>query len=218
MAMSLLERYDEMQRRPLGTNTALSNGSQRGVGGTSGSMFRRQEQGYARALRLLDRQARRGDVDAALKVVDVRNSAMGQGVMPGGIQNVEDKNQRMLGRISAMDAASAANRAKEGVGVQIAQEAARPVAPEEPDTVNPNATAGAGRGKPLSFTDEEKKKREQRFGRRGGIASRWDSRKPPATRLEELPARSGTAQRGTTLDDMEVSELTANNPMRYSTL
>lgn len=105
---SLLDRFDEMNRRPFGTNTALSNGTQYGAGGSAGSQFRRQGQAYGQALRILNRQARRGDPRSALSAIAVRNQANAEGYSPGGIQNAAEQNAGIEGRVGAMDWASQA--------------------------------------------------------------------------------------------------------------
>ena len=99
----LLDRYDAMQRRPFGTNTALTDGTQNGVGGGAGSQFRRQEQAYGQALRLLSRKARRGDVGSALAAIDVRDKAINDGYSVGGIRNKEQADAGIMGRVEDMN-------------------------------------------------------------------------------------------------------------------
>lgn len=99
----LLDRYDQMQRRPFGTNTALTDGTQNGVGGAAGSQFRRQEQAYGQALRLLSRKARRGDVNAALNAIRVRDQAMEDGYSVGGIRDKEQADAGIQGRVESMN-------------------------------------------------------------------------------------------------------------------
>jgi hypothetical protein len=115
--MSLLDQYDQMQNRPFGTNTALSNGSQYGVGGTDGSQIRKQNSAYGRALRILDRQARRGDARSALLAIDARKQANEEGFTPGGIQRKEEVDRNINDRIAA--------RAQSGMDMQAAQETER---------------------------------------------------------------------------------------------
>lgn len=103
----LLDKYDEMQRRPFGTNTALSDGNKNGVGGTAGSQMRRQGEAYGRALRLLNRQARRGDARSALSAIAVRDEANAAGYSPGGIGNAEERNAGILGRLRSQSQAAA---------------------------------------------------------------------------------------------------------------
>lgn len=116
----LLERFD-LRNRPFGTNTALSDGTQYGVGGAVGSQYRRQEAAYGQALRLLNRQARRGDVNSALKAIDVRNQAMEGGYAPGGIRQKEQADAGIMGRIGAMDAR---NRGLEAAAQTMQQDTA----------------------------------------------------------------------------------------------
>jgi len=109
----LLDKYDEMQRRPFGTNTALSDGNQNGVGGTAGGQMRRQGEAYGRALRLLNRQARRGDARSALSAIAVRDEANAAGYSPGGIGRPDERNAGILGRLrSQSQAAGDAEQAK----------------------------------------------------------------------------------------------------------
>lgn len=102
----LLERYDLMQNRRIGTNTMLSDGTQKGVGGAVGSQYRRQEAAYGQALRLLNRQARRGDTGSALKAIDVRNQALEGGYTPGGIRQKAQADVGIMGAITAREQAA----------------------------------------------------------------------------------------------------------------
>lgn len=111
MDFPLLNRLEQMQSRPFGTNTALSDGNERGVGGSAGSQIRKQESAYGRALRILDRQARRGDANSALRAIGVREQANAQGFSPGGIRNKAEADAGILGRINAMEQ-GAADRAQ----------------------------------------------------------------------------------------------------------
>lgn len=115
---SLLDRYDEIQRRPLGSNTALSAGNTNNLGGVAGSQFRRQEAAYGQALRTLNRAARRGDARAAMDAIDVRKEAMGAGFAPGGIRRSESANAGIRGQVAGMEQASA-ERAKQSRILQM---------------------------------------------------------------------------------------------------
>lgn len=119
----LLDKYDEMQRRPFGTNTALSDGNERGVGGTAGNQVRRQGEAYGRALRLLTRQARRGDVRSALGAISLRDEANAAGFSPGGIGNPEERNAGIQSRLRSQSLAAADNELFQQVNRQNAQEA-----------------------------------------------------------------------------------------------
>ena len=103
----LLDRLAEMQNRPFGTNTALSDGSQYGVGGSAGSQFRRQASAYGQALRILNRAARRGDANAALRAISVREDAMNKGYSPGGVSRKAEADAGILGRLDAMRSSAA---------------------------------------------------------------------------------------------------------------
>lgn len=107
MATPLLDRLAEMQNRPFGTNTALSDGSQYGVGGSAGSQFRRQASAYGQALRILNRAARRGDANAALRAIAVREDAMNKGYSPGGVSRRTETDAGILGRLDAMRSSAA---------------------------------------------------------------------------------------------------------------
>ena len=190
MAMSLLERYDEMQRRPFGTNTALSDGSQYGAGGTAGSQFRRQEQAYGRALRLLDRQARRGDVGAAIDAIKVRESAMGQGYAPGGIRRKDEADQGLVTRVETTQMEAKADAAKAALERQSVLDKAAGMEGDAdgngiPDSIQ-RPTAGETPTNE-SFAEAEARKRKERMGttvnpnatagagRGRAITSRWDN-------------------------------------------
>lgn len=99
--MALLDRITQ---NPFGQNTALSNGSQH----SSGNQFRAQGAAYGRALRLLNRRARRGDVNASLKAIDVRDQANSDGYLPGGIGNTSERNADIAGRVNTMENGSQA--------------------------------------------------------------------------------------------------------------
>ena len=118
----LLDSNYRMQQRPFGTNTALSNGTEHGAGGSFGSALRRQESGYGRALRILDRQARRGDANSALRAIDVRNQAMEQGMSPGILRNVDEKRGDVYGRMGAMERNRADSEMVRGLALQQARE------------------------------------------------------------------------------------------------
>lgn len=115
---SLLDRYDEIQRRPLGTNTALSAGNTNNLGGVAGSQFRRQEAAYGQALRTLNRAARRGDARAAMDAIDVRKEAMGAGFAPGGIRRSESANAGIRGQVAGLQQ-DTAERAKQSRILQM---------------------------------------------------------------------------------------------------
>ena len=105
----LLDRYDMMQKRPFGTNTALSDGNEHGVGGTFGNQYRAQAADYGRALRLLGRASRHGSLEsrarAAVTRTGLREDAMNKGFTPGGITRWGEQNSGILGRQAALEQA-----------------------------------------------------------------------------------------------------------------
>lgn len=152
----LLDRYDAMQKRPFGTNTALTDGNQNGVGGTAGSQLRRQEKAYGRALRLLDRRARRGDVRSALDAIDVQKEAMGDGYSVGGIRDKEQADAGITGMIGDMSTRAAGveqRNADIGVAGGITRRDAGGAAPGDGEA--PPAAAG------MSFDEIEREKRDR---------------------------------------------------------
>ena len=177
---SLLEKYDALQRSPsLGGNTALAGS----VGGLSdrpsaaGTQFRRQEQAYGRALRILDRQARRGDADAAMNSIAAREKAMASGYAPGGIRSAAEKQADYSEREASMQREIAAREQGAGALGAMAGEAA-PVTPTTP--VTPVA--------PLSFAEQERIKREEstRSGAFGtGAADKLKKKDAAATKWWE---------------------------------
>jgi hypothetical protein len=101
--MSLLNRYDQIQSREFGTNTALSDGNQNGVGGAAGDQMRARDSRYSRALRLLDRMARKGNANAAIKAIDIQGGANNEGYSPGGIRRKDEADAGIIGRINTME-------------------------------------------------------------------------------------------------------------------
>jgi hypothetical protein len=127
----LLDRYDAMQRLPLGATSSLRDDR----GGTAGSQYRRQGAAYGQALRILNRNARRGDARSAMAAIGVREDAMSRGFAPGGIQRREE-----------VDGASAGFRDSMEQGARDMEQAAavdrraRGQFLSGESTVNPNAT------------------------------------------------------------------------------
>lgn len=87
-----LARYDALQARPFGASRTLAPDRQT-------SSLRALQEDYNTASRLLRRNARRGDTQAALGMIELREKAMDKGISPGGIRQKEvfDKDmQRQL--------------------------------------------------------------------------------------------------------------------------
>lgn len=88
--MAGLDDWYKLQASPtLGNNTALRSGP--GSPAMNGYMSNRNSmrQDYARAARLLRREARRGNIQAAVALPNLRQAANDQGFTPGGIQRSE---------------------------------------------------------------------------------------------------------------------------------
>ena len=101
----LLDRYD-----------GISPLSRDAYGGAAGASYRRQEESYGRALRLLKHAARRGDARSALAEIATRDQATQQGYQVGGIQSADrrlDDARRFAGSLSAR-----AQAQEEAAGVQ----------------------------------------------------------------------------------------------------
>lgn len=75
-----LDNLAAMQSRPMGTNTALYRDPSTEA---LTRQYRQQKSDYGLARRLLTRAARRGDVNAALKTIDLGKAAQAQGVQFG---------------------------------------------------------------------------------------------------------------------------------------
>ena len=134
--MSLLDRYDAMQSRPLGTNTGLYR--EPGFAGMT-SDYKRQQSDYNMARRLLRSQARMGDANAAMGLIGLGDKARAEGVSFGGIQSYAGNQANIAGRV--------ASQQNEIADMELGRQANRSILER---TLNPNATAGAGRGNPLA--------------------------------------------------------------------
>lgn len=150
MPSGLLEKYDEMQRRPFGTNSSLSNNSLYGAPSQARDdayQFKRQGEAYSRALRLLDRKARRGDADSALKAIGLRDRAMEDGFTPGGIASREVGDDRTIGFLRSQDQrAKDAETANSLIRSEMEgfQDPAPPAPPASPTSQADSPKAGYG--------------------------------------------------------------------------
>lgn len=95
--MGLLDRYKDIS--PLDRNF---------YGGRAGEQYRRTEEAYARALRILRRQARRGDANSALAEIRVREDALNQGYTPGGIRSSDARLAQARGFASSLEGSARA--------------------------------------------------------------------------------------------------------------
>lgn len=93
--MGLLDRITS---RPFGQNTALATP----VGGYgAGDQYRQQAAAYGRALRHLRWAGLRGDVNADIAAIGLRDKANANGYTPGGIMHDEERNAQVAGKIAA---------------------------------------------------------------------------------------------------------------------
>lgn len=116
-------RWEQLQRREFGTSSALRSRTQ----GTSGANFRRQAEDYNIATRVLRRQARRGDANSALKLIDVRREANEAGFAPGGIRRKDEMDADVEGRMQTQEQGSAD---REMAARLLRKQAAEELAPE----------------------------------------------------------------------------------------
>lgn len=137
-----LDRLAAMQNAPMGS-VATSMRPPSPVA----SQYKRQAEMYGQALRTLSRAARRGDADAAIKAIGLRDKANLEGFTPGGIGRSEDVQGNIAGREQSIATEAADLETKSRLDRQFGSSALG-------RTVNPNATTGAGRGTPLAETME----------------------------------------------------------------
>ena len=119
-------------------------------------MYRRQTEAYGQALRTLRRAGRRGDAGAAMNEIKLREQALQGGYLAGGIRRAEEYKAGASGfeqsrELGAKRIEDTINQVPDPVAEAAAQYDDPASAPMS-RTVNPNATAGAGRGMPLSRT------------------------------------------------------------------
>lgn len=95
-----LGRLDRMQSTPFGRSSALRPNA---VSGQVGQQYRRQQEDYNTAMRLLRRQARRGDAGSALQAIKLREEANDRGIAPGGIRRKDEFDAGIRGRAGAME-------------------------------------------------------------------------------------------------------------------
>lgn len=184
---SLLDRYDEMQRRPLGTNTALYRDPSTE---SMGRDYRRQQSDFNMARRLLRREARRGDTGAAKDLIGLGDEAANRGVEFGGVQRA-DQRADAIGRFTQgrkreiLDLEAKQNVDRGVLGNPATPMLDAPVAPSlETGAQTPRLDAAmdpAAEGESFAQTEARKKKTirtQDSFSRAesGAMASRnwWD--------------------------------------------
>lgn len=133
--MSLLDKYDQMQSRPMGTSTALYRDP---ATVQAGRDYNRQKEDYGFARRLLRRYAKAGMPDMALKLAELGDKTVNKGVTTRGTSGANERNANVAGRVDLMK--KGIRRMENPVGVQgasgvqgaTATEAAAPVAAATP--------------------------------------------------------------------------------------
>ena len=99
-----LNRLSRLQSSPLGSMSSLRKTP---LSGMAGQQYRRQQEDYNTAMRLLRRQARRGDAGSALEAIKLREEANTRGFSPGGIRSKTEFDAGAQGRIEAQGQAAA---------------------------------------------------------------------------------------------------------------
>lgn len=126
-----LARYDALQARPFGASRTLAADRQT-------SSLRALQEDYNTASRVLRRQARRGDADSALKMIELREKAMEKGFAPGGIREKEQFDQNMQNQLRARQEAA---QDYENAAKLRRQQAAQPATTTTPAGGTPAAPA-----------------------------------------------------------------------------
>lgn len=105
-----LSDYDRLQASEFGTYGALRQRPD----GTS-SMLRRQTEAYSRAQRLLDREARRGNVDSALAAIKLRNESIGAGINTSSLRSYNENRADVAARKGALAERASDNKLQRDV-------------------------------------------------------------------------------------------------------
>lgn len=95
-----LDRQDRMQRTPFGESSSLNPSP---VSGVVGQQYRRQQEDYNTAMRILRRQGRRGDASSAIGAIKLRDQANAAGFSPGGIRQHDEFNAGIAGRAQSLE-------------------------------------------------------------------------------------------------------------------
>lgn len=98
-----LERWQRLQQSPFGSRAGAKTDP---VSGTVGQQYRRKQEDYNTAMRVIRRQARRGDADAALGAIGLREKALEAGIAPGGIRRKEEFDEGIRGYSSSLEQAA----------------------------------------------------------------------------------------------------------------
>lgn len=199
--MGLLDRFN--------TISPLSKGF---YGGAPGAQYRRQEEAYGQALRLLRREARRGDAGSALAEIKVRDQAMESGFSPGGIQSAEGRLKGAQGFASAFAKRAAARNEAADIREQRNREERAALGAQGMagfDGLGGGAGGtGLAPGASGAMLGGEARLGESRFGgglRTGGL--RTGSVADPVRRLGESPGYGRPVQPGQGNEDEELKSV-----------
>lgn len=102
-----LDRLTALQNSRFGTSSGVRAPGANTVSGAAGSQYRRQAEDYGVAMRLLRRQARRGDAGSALDAIKLREQANEAGFSPGGIRRKEEFDAATAGSIQSRERGAA---------------------------------------------------------------------------------------------------------------
>ncbi len=102
-----LDRLAALQRNPFGMSSSVRAPGANRVAGSAGANYRRQAEDYNTAMRLLRRQARRGDAGSALDAIRLRQDANERGFTPGGIRRKDEFDASAAGAIQAQERGAA---------------------------------------------------------------------------------------------------------------
>lgn len=133
-----LDRLAAMQRQPFTPFSAMRRSS------PVATQYKRQSEMYGQALRTLSRAARRGDAEAAIDAIGLRDTANADGYTPGGIQTFDENQGNIAGReqkyqTGAQDLERKATLDRRSGGIRMSPEnRGMPVAAPTPSGVIPS--------------------------------------------------------------------------------
>ena len=134
-----LNRLSRLQSSPLGSMSSLRKTP---LSGMAGQQYRRQQEDYNTAMRLLRRQARRGDAGSALEAIRLREEANMRGFSPGGIRTKTEFDAGIQGRLDAQGRAAADMERKMALDRAAAEQMAGGAAPSATSSTATAPAAG----------------------------------------------------------------------------
>lgn len=133
-----LARLDDLQRKPFGQASRLRDNSQSGS-----SQYRKKAEDYNTAMRVLRREARRGDSSSALGAIRLRERANADGYSPGGIRKKSEFDADNMGRIRAAEQGAIA---RESATDALQRKSTEDLAPDPAETGSPATVMPESRG------------------------------------------------------------------------